>query len=33
MKNYSFTKGIEKLIDPLEVGSIHFLAPYKKLLP
>lgn len=33
MKNYSFTKGIEKLIDPLEVGSIHFLAPYNKLLP
>ncbi|MGL6229246.1 MAG: hypothetical protein ACRC3J_08570 [Culicoidibacterales bacterium] len=33
MARHLFTKGIEKLIDPLEVGTIHFLAPYNKLLP
>lgn len=33
MDKHYFTKGIEKLIDPLEVGTIHFLAPYNRLLP
>lgn len=33
MDRHYFTKGIEKLIDPLEVGTIHFLAPYNRLLP
>lgn len=33
MKKFSFTKNIEKLIDPIEVGMIHFLYPYNKMLP
>ena len=33
MEKHYFSKGIEKLIDPLEVGTIHFLAPYNRLLP
>lgn len=33
MKNYNFAKGVEKLVNPMDVGAIHFIQPFNKLLP
>lgn len=33
MKKFDFTKGVEKLIDPINVGTIHFLQFFNSLLP
>lgn len=33
MDKYKFTKNIEKLVDPINVGSIHFLQQFLNLLP
>ncbi len=33
MKNINFTKGVEKLIDPINVGSLHFMQFFNNLLP
>ncbi|TLG75455.1 hypothetical protein [Culicoidibacter larvae] len=33
MDKYKFTKGIEKIINPMEVGMIHFLSPFSRFLP
>lgn len=28
-----FIKGVEKLVDPMEVGTLHFIQSFNKLLP
>lgn len=33
MKRFNFTKGVEKLIDPINVGSLHFMQFFNNLLP
>lgn len=33
MNKNNFAKNIEKLIDPITVGSIHFIQPFNQLLP
>lgn len=33
MKKFNFTKGVEKLIDPINVGSIHFIQFFNNLFP
>lgn len=33
MKKHYFTKGVERLIDPINVGTIHFLQFFNSLLP
>ncbi|MGL4663130.1 MAG: hypothetical protein ACRCV7_05570 [Culicoidibacterales bacterium] len=33
MKKHEFTKKVEKLIDPIEVGTIHFMQSYMKYIP
>ncbi len=33
MKRFDFTKGVEKLIDPINVGSLHFMQFFNNLLP
>lgn len=33
MKKFEFTKGVEKLIDPINVGTIHFIQFFNSLLP
>ena len=33
MKKYDFTKEVEKLIDPITVGTIHFIQYFNSLLP
>ena len=33
MKKFDFTKNIEKLVDPINVGSIHFLQQFLTMLP
>lgn len=33
MDKFRFTKGIEGLVDPMEVGTIHFLSPFSRMLP
>ena len=33
MKKFNFTKGVEKLIDPINVGSLHFMQFFNNLMP
>jgi hypothetical protein len=33
MDKYRFTKGVEQLVDPIEVGSIHFMQFFNNLMP
>ena len=33
MKKFIFTKGVERLIDPINVGTIHFIEFFNSLLP
>ncbi|MGX6962854.1 hypothetical protein [Vagococcus xieshaowenii] len=33
MKKFGFTKNVEKLVDPINVGSIHFLQQFLTMLP
>lgn len=33
MKEYNFTKNVEKLIEPIEVGSLHFMQFFNNLMP
>jgi hypothetical protein len=33
MDKYRFTKGVERLVDPIEVGSIHFMQFFNNLMP
>ncbi|TLG75444.1 hypothetical protein [Culicoidibacter larvae] len=33
MDKFRFTKGIEELVDPIEVGTIHFFAPFSGMMP
>ena len=33
MKKYKFTLGVEKLINPISVGTLHFLEGFNEMLP
>lgn len=33
MKKFAFTKGVERLVDPMSVGTMHFIQPLNSLLP
>lgn len=33
MEKHEFTKNIEKMVDPIEVGTIHFMQSYAKMIP
>jgi hypothetical protein len=33
MDKYKFTKGVERLVDPISVGSIHFMQFFNNLMP
>lgn len=33
MEKYKFTKKVEEMIDPIDVGTIHFMQTYSKIIP
>ena len=33
MNSKKFTKGVENLVNPMDVGALHFIQPFNKLLP